>query len=307
MDGYRKLASEIASGLLTFPVTHFDTELQFDEGAYREHCDFLLQHRFAALFAAGGTGEFFSLTPAETSSVVQAAVAETAGRVPVVAGCGYGTALACEMARDAENAGADAVLLLPPYLVQASQEGLAQHVEAVCRSTRLGVILYGRDNCMVAPTTLSALCEMCPNLIGYKDGIGDIELFVAQKTAVSDRLIFIGGLPTAEVFATPYFAMGCSTYSSAIANFAPKLALQFYEALRSGDVGLTSEIIEQFVLPFVEIRNRGAGYAVAIVKAAMRITGRSAGPMRLPLQDLKPDHFRELEALLGHRIERLLS
>lgn len=306
MHGYRKLASEIGSGLLTFPITHFDKQLHFDEDAYRKHCDFLLQHPFAAIFAAGGTGEFFSLTPSETSSIVRAAVAETGGRVPVVAGCGYGTAIACEMAREAETSRADAILLLPPYLVQASQEGLARHVEAVCRSTGLGVILYGRDNCRVSPATLSALCEACPNLIGYKDGIGDVELFVAQKTLISDRLVYIGGLPTAEVFAAPYLAMGCSTYSSAIANFAPDLALKFYDAIRSGDLDQTSAILENFILPYVEIRNLGAGYAVAIVKAAMRVIGRGAGPVRPPLDDLRPEHYLQLEALISRCMEGLL-
>lgn len=303
MDGYQKLASEIGSGLLTFPVTHFDTELKFNEEAYRKHCDFLLQHPFAAIFAAGGTGEFFSLTPSETSSVVRAAVAETGGRVPVVAGCGYGTAIACEMAREAETSRADAILLLPPYLVQASQKGLARHVEAVCRSTGLGVILYGRDNCRISPATLSALCEACPNLIGYKDGIGDVELFVAQQSLISDRLVYIGGLPTAEVFAAPYLAMGCSTYSSAIANFAPDFALKFYEAIRSGDLDHTSAILEKFILPYVEIRNLGAGYAVAIVKAAMRVVGRSAGPVRPPLVDLTAEHYFELKALIAGGLE----
>lgn len=302
MDGFQKLASDIGNGLLTFPVTHFDTELKFDEDAYRKHCDFLLQHPFAAIFAAGATGEFFSLTPSETNSVVRAAVSESAGRTPVVAGCGYGTAIACEMARDAEAAGADSILLFPPYLLQASQEGLARHIESVCRSTGLGVILYGRDNCRVTPATLAALCEACPNLIGYKDGIGDIDLVVAHRSLISDRLIYIGGLPTAEVFAAPYLAMGCSTYSSAIANFAPELALKFYDATRAADSSHTSAILREFVLPYVEIRNRGAGYAIAIVKAAMRIIGRSAGPVRPPLDDLRPEHYRELEALIALRI-----
>lgn len=137
-----EMASEIAGGLLSFPVTHFDADHKFLEGAYREHCGWMLQHRLAGLFAAGGTGEFFSLTPSEVGSVVRAAVAETAGRTPVIAGCGYGTAIAVDLARSAEQNGADGVLLLPPYLMVPGQEGLAAHIEAVCRATSLGVIVY---------------------------------------------------------------------------------------------------------------------------------------------------------------------
>src|ERR1700678_3735895 len=98
-----ELAKKIGEGLLSFPVTHFTKECQFDEIPYREHISWLLGHRPAGLFAAGGTGEFFSLTLSEFSSVVRAAVLETAGRVPVLAGCGYGTAMAKEFARAAED------------------------------------------------------------------------------------------------------------------------------------------------------------------------------------------------------------
>src|SRR5258707_1353009 len=118
-----ELAKKIGEGLLSFPVTHFTKEFQFDERLYRGHISWLLEYKPAGLFAAGGTGEFFSLTLNEFSSVVSAAAQETAGRVPVLAGCGYGTAMAKEFARAAEDAGADGILLLPPYLVNAEVAG----------------------------------------------------------------------------------------------------------------------------------------------------------------------------------------
>jgi len=108
-----EMAQKIGSGLLSFPVTHFDADFRFEEAPYREHCGWMLEHDVAALFAAGGTGEFFSLTPDEVVQVVRAAVEETAGRVPVIAGCGYGTAIAVALAQGAEKAGADGLLLLP--------------------------------------------------------------------------------------------------------------------------------------------------------------------------------------------------
>src|SRR5215475_15472435 len=141
-----ELAKKIGEGLLSFPVTHFNSDFAFDEKPYREHIAWLLEHKPAGLFAAGGTGEFFSLSLTEFASVVKAAVTETAGRVPVLAGCGYGTAMAKEFARAAENAGADGILLLPPYLVNSEAAGLAAHAVAVCDATDLGVIFYNRDN-----------------------------------------------------------------------------------------------------------------------------------------------------------------
>ncbi len=126
----REMAKRVGEGLLSFPVTHFGEKLDFNPKPYKEHIAWLLSHKPAGLFVAGGTGEFFSLTPAEFAAVVHAGVSQTARQVPVVAGCGYGTAMAREFAAAAEQAGADGILLLPPYLVASEQSGLAAHVEA---------------------------------------------------------------------------------------------------------------------------------------------------------------------------------
>jgi 5-dehydro-4-deoxyglucarate dehydratase len=292
------MASKIGSGLLSFPVTHFDDDYRFVPEAYRSHCSWLLEHDVAGLFAAGGTGEFFSLTPEEVEQVVGAGVDETAGRVPVLSGCGYGTAIAVDLAQRAERARADGVLLLPPYLVNAKQEGLLQHIEAVCRSTSLGVIVYNRDNAIINEDTLARLCERNPNLVGFKDGVGDIELMMRIYAKLGDRLTYIGGLPTAETFARPYLEMGVTTYSSAIFNFMPAWALRFYAAVRAGDNATVLEELRQFVLPYIRIRNRGTGYAVSIVKAGMDVIGRPAGPVRLPLLGLNDAERTELATLI---------
>ncbi|MHA6724073.1 5-dehydro-4-deoxyglucarate dehydratase [Sphingomonas sp. RS2018] len=300
------LAAKIGSGLLSFPVTHFDRDMAFDESAYRAHLTWLSQYDVAGLFAAGGTGEFFSLTPREVPRVVAAAVAEAGGKVPVLSGCGYGTTIATEMARDVENAGAAGILLLPPYLVQPSQDGLAAHIEAVCKATSLGVIVYNRDNAIVNEDTLARLCERNPNLIGYKDGVGDVELMMRIYARMGDRLTYIGGLPTAETFAPAYLEMGVTTYSSAIFNFMPEWALSFYAAVRARDAKTVMAQLGDFVLPYIAIRNRKAGYAVSIVKAGMKVVGRDAGPVRLPLTDLDGEELRMLGALV-ERAQQPLS
>lgn len=302
-----ELKAVLGSGLLAFPVTHFDADGRFDERPYRASIGRNIEGGAAALFAPGGTGEFFSLSLGEFQAVVRSAVGEAAGKVPVVAGTGYGTQAAIEFARTAEAAGADGVLLFPPYLVGAEQDGLARHVEAVCRAVSIGVIVYNRDNAIYAPSTLARLAEACPNLIGFKDGYGDVEQLVAVRQRLGDRLVYIGGMPTAEVFAVPYFAAGFTTYSSAVFNFIPKTAIRFYGAVRQGDTATTDELLRKLYLPYIAIRDRGRGYAVSIVKAGMRIVGRSAGPVRPPLVDLKPAEMEELEAVLlgalGGRLE----
>jgi len=296
-----ELGKKIGEGLLSFPVTHYTSELVFDEKPYREHIAWLLEHKPAGLFAAGGTGEFFSLTLGEFTSVVKAAVSETAGRVPMLAGCGYGTAMAKEFAQAAEGAGADGILLLPPYLVNSEQAGLAEHIETVCKSTTLGVIVYNRDNAIVDDRTLEQLCERCPNLIGFKDGYGDIELMTRIYARLGDRLTYVGGLPTAETFALPYLEMGVTTYSSAIFNFLPNFAQQFYAAVRRRDRERVYADLRDFVLPYIAIRNRRKGYAVSIVKAGMKAIGRPAGPVRSPLVDLSDAELAELKKLIGDR------
>ena len=156
--------------------------------------------------------------------------------------------------------------------------GLVAHVEAVCASTSLGVIFYNRDNAILNESAIERLCERCPNLIGFKDGVGDIELMTCIYAKLGDRLTYIGGLPTAETFALPYLEMGVTTYSSAIFNFLPEFAQAFYAAVRRRDRDEVFKDLREFVLPYIEIRNRRKGYAVSIVKAGMRAIGRAGGP-----------------------------
>jgi 5-dehydro-4-deoxyglucarate dehydratase len=296
-----EMIQQVGSGLLSFPVTHFDASGAFDAKAYQAHCEWMLSFDIAALFAAGGTGEFFSLAPEEVEAVVRAAVEVAGGRRPVISGAGHGTAIATDLARRAERAGADGVLLLPPYLVNSSEAGLSAHVEAVCKSTGLGIIVYNRDNAILGDEALARLCERCPNLVGFKDGVGDIELMMRIYARMGDRLTYVGGLPTAETYALPYLEMGVTTYSSAIYNFMPQWALTFYAAVRRKDQAAVLQMLRDFVLPYIAIRNRGRGYAVSIVKAGMKAVGRPAGPVRAPLTDLTPAEQAELEALIARQ------
>ena len=296
----QEFAKIVGSGLLSFPVTHFKaSDHSFNEDAYRSNLNWLFSHEAAAMFAAGGTGEFFSLTPSEVDRVVRAAVEETGKKMPVIAPAGGGTAMCIEYCRMAEAAGADGILLLPPYLTEAAKDGVAAHVEAICKSTKLGVIVYNRANQRLDDIELQKLADRCPNLVGYKDGLGDIELMTRIYARLGDRLTYIGGLPTAETFALPYLEMGVTTYSSAIFNFAPEFALSFYRAVRARDYAKVYAALNEFVLPYIAIRNRKQGYAVSIVKAGMKIVGRDAGPVRTPLTDLTDAEMAELRTLVA--------
>jgi len=291
------LKSVVGSGLLSFPVTAFDADLQFDRDAYVSHVNWLSTYPAAALFAAGGTGEFFSLTPEEIPLVVSTAK-QAAGNTPIIGGCGYGTALAVQIARSLEKAGADGILLLPHYLIAAEQEGLYRHVKSVCDAVGIGVIVYNRDNSILTHATIARLAEACPNLIGYKDGVGNVEAVTMITATMGDRLTYVGGMPTHEGYASAYFGAGVTTYSSAVFNFVPDLALTFFDALRRSDTALCNRILAEFFIPFGAIRDRRKGYPVSIIKAGLRAIGRNAGPVRPPLTDLDAEEMSMLSAVI---------
>jgi len=294
----QELKQAILSGLLSFPITDFDANNKFDAASYKKRLEWLMPYGATALFAAGGTGEFFSLAQDEYSAVIQAAIDTCKGRVPIIAGAGYGTSTAIQYAKEAERIGAQGLLLLPHYLTESNQEGLFEHVAAVCASTKLGVIVYNRGACRLQPDTLVRLADRCPNLVGFKDGIRDIELMVSIRRRMGDRFAYLGGLPTAEIFAQAYKAMGVPVYSSAVFNFIPKTAMDFYNALAKDDHATCNRIMDKFFMPYLRIRNRGAGYAVSIIKAGATLVGHGGGRVRSPLTELTSEETAELKALI---------
>ncbi|ATU95817.1 5-dehydro-4-deoxyglucarate dehydratase [Phyllobacterium zundukense] len=288
----------ISSGLLSFPITDFDGNGDFAPASYTKRLEWLAPYGASALFVGGGTGEGFSLTPAEHEDVVRTAIAACGKEVPIIAAAAYGTRIAAEMARNAEKNGAAGLLLLPHYLTETSVEGICRHVEAVCAATTLGVIVYNRNVCKLNADALERLADKCPNLIGFKDGVGEIENMVSIRRRLGDRFAYLGGLPTAEVYAEAYKAMGVDVYSSAVFNFIPQTALAFYRAVTENDRATTGKLLSEFFLPYIAIRNRVPGYAVSIVKAGASIVGRSAGPVRAPLVDCTARDVEDLGQLI---------
>ena len=293
------LKTIMGSGLLSFPVTDFDEQGNFRPSTYAQRLEWLAPYGATALFAAGGTGEFFSLTGDEYPTIIKTAVDTCRGKVPIIAGAGGPTRFAIACAQEAERLGAHGILLMPHYLTEAGQDGLINHVQAVCQSVRFGVIIYNRNVCKLTPDSLAILAERCPNLIGFKDGVGEIEAMVSIYQRMGDRLAYLGGLPTAEVYAAAYKALGTPVYSSAVFNFIPKTAMQFYRAVATDDRATQHRLLHDFFMPYLALRNRVPGYAVSIVKAGARIVGQDAGPVRPPLTDLKADEVELLAALIS--------
>ena len=288
----------MASAVLSFPLTPFASDGEVSLPAFREHLRAQAAAGPGAVFPCCGTGEFFSLSEDEYERLVVAAVEEVGGRVPVIAGAGYGWAQAVRFAAAAERAGADALLLMPHYLVGAPQEGLVQQVHEVAGRTALPLIVYQRGQVKFTARSVAELGEV-PTVIGLKDGHSDLDQLQRIRLAAPASWLYFNGALTAEMQARPYRSVGIPSYSSAVHAFAPEIAGAFFSAYAAGDDAEVERLLRGFYWPFVELRDRRAGYAVALVKAAAGLRGSPMGPVRAPLTDPAPADLAELEALLA--------
>lgn len=300
-------------GLMSFPLTPFDTDDALNIDAYVRHLDIQLTAQPAGLFVACGTGEFTALSADEYRTVVRTAVMVADGRAPVIAGAGGGPRQAREFADAAAESGADGVLLLPPYLVESTPAGLVGHIRYVAETSRLPITVYQRANAVLDPDSAVALLDI-DNVAGIKDGRGDVDAMLRIVTAVrtsghrrAAAFEFLNGLPTAELSAHAYRAIGVPNYSSAVLCFAPDIASGFYRALHAGNDYGTASLLKAFYLPFAELRSLAPGYAVALVKAGARLLGLPMGSVRPPLLDPAPEHVERLAEIIANGRAALAS
>lgn len=296
-DVAQRLREGMARGVLSFPLTSLKSDGSLDIDSYRSYLTAQLAAEPGAVFPACGTGEFFSLDEEEYRAVVRVTVEVADGRLPVVAGIGYGWAQAVRFARIAEEEGADALLAMPHYLVEAPQDGLVEQVRRIASGTRLPLIAYQRGQVAFRPGALRRIAEI-PNVIGLKDGHSDLDRLQRLTLAAPDGFLFFNGASTAEMQARAYATVGVPAYSSAVHAFAPEIAGAFYTALREKDDAAVDTWLREFYVPLVELRERVPGYAVSLVKAAARLRGLPVGPVRAPLTDPGPDDVADLEKVL---------
>jgi 5-dehydro-4-deoxyglucarate dehydratase len=292
------------TGLLSFPLTPFTADDSVDLDVFAEHVSRQVEAGPSGLFVACGTGEYTALSLAEYRDVVATAVRVAAGRIPVYAGAGGGPRQARDFATAAAESGADALLLLPPYLVASPPEGLVRHVRYVAGATTLPLVVYQRANAILDPAAAVALLDV-PTVAGIKDGRGDVDAMLRLVTAVrtsrharAAEFGFLNGLPTAELSVQAYQAIGVESYSSAVLCFVPDIATAFYRAVTTGDNATVQALLASFYLPFVALRERVPGYAVSLIKAGARLSGLNMGPVRPPLVDAYPEHVEQLAAII---------
>ncbi|MGO4442164.1 5-dehydro-4-deoxyglucarate dehydratase [Mycobacterium sp. 2YAF39] len=289
-------------GVLFFPVTPFTETGTVDLELLAQHIAKGVDAGPGGVFIACGTGEFHALEPQEFGDVVRVAAETVAGRVPVYAGAGGSVAQAKLFAQSAKANGADGLLLLPPYLVEVPAAGLIAYTREVATATDLPVIVYNRNNARYNEASAIEVAKI-PNVIGFKDGTGDLDqvarIVRAVTNAVGKDFLFFNGLPTAETTQQAYRAIGVPLYSSATFAFAPDLALAFYNALESGNDELVNALSAAFFHPLVRLRDTVPGYAVSLVKAGVAMEGIPAGPVRPPLIMPTSADLTELQSIIA--------
>lgn len=283
-------------GAIAFPVTPFLPDLSLDVSGLRRNLDGLLNHHVAAVVAAGGTGEVYSLTPAEQLEVVRTTVEAVRRRVPVIAGVGINVPLAVQMARQSAEAGADAILALPPYYPGADDEGLAEYYAAIGAATPLPLLVYSRDWVNPSPAWVERLADRVPTLTAWKEGQGDVRRYQQIIHRLGKRLHWIGG--AGDDCVPAYYSIGIRAYTSSIATVAPKLSIELHETAAAGDEDHLQRLMDHYVTPLYALRARRKGYEVTVMKQMMNAVGLAAGPVRPPLPPLRPEDAADLRALL---------
>lgn len=292
------------TGILGFPVAPFNTQGKLEEEALFQNIEFLLEEGLEAIFIACGSGEFQSLSQKEYEQMVEVAVSAAGGKVPVYTGVGGNLSTALDWAEISQKRGADGYLILPPYLVHGEQEGLYQYVKTIIESTDLNAILYQRDNAVLSLRQVKRLTEL-EQLVGVKDGLGNIDLNINLAYTIGDRLGWLNGMPMAEVTMPAYMPIGFHSYSSAISNYIPHISRMFFEALKNGDQQLVKELYQHVILPINDIRKQRNGYAVSLIKAGMEIMGMNVrNTARPPVGPVEKVHYQQLETILKRAADR---
>jgi 5-dehydro-4-deoxyglucarate dehydratase len=283
-------------GVFGFPVTPFRADLSLDLDALARNVDDMAKYPFCAMVAAGGTGELYSLSPDEAEAVVATTVKAVRGRMPVVAGSGFNTPIGCEMARRAEKAGAEFLLVLPPYYGASPDDGLFAYYEAIGAASELPMMVYSRDWAAFTPEMVARLADRVPTLVAWKDGQGDVRKYQRIMDRNGDRLAWFGGL--GDDCVPGYFAIGVQAYTSSISNVSPQLSLALAEAGIKQDFSTLNRLMTEYVHPLYAIRERLKGYEVAVMKEAMEMLGMPAGPVRPPLSNCRAQDKEDVRLLM---------
>jgi 4-hydroxy-tetrahydrodipicolinate synthase len=272
--------ARVLRGWMTALVTPFK-DGAVDEDAFRALIDWQIESGIHGLVPVGTTGESPTLSHDEHKKVVETAVAQAAGRVPVIAGAGSNnTAEAVDLARHAEKAGADAILVVTPYYNKPNQEGLFRHFKAIDDAVGLPIVIYNippRSVIDMSVETMKRCYGELRNIVGVKDATGNISRISLQRAAMGPDFVQLSG---DDMTALACFAAGAQGCISVVSNIAPGLCARLMNAAAAGDFAEALAIQDKLV-PLHGVTFLEAGVTGA--KTGLSFLGRAREEVRLPL------------------------
>ena len=285
-------------GSLTALVTPFEKGGAFDEKAFRALVDWQIAEGTTGLVPVGTTGESPTLSHDEHHEVVKACVSAAKNRVPVVAGAGSNnTAEAISLAKHAEKAGADALLIVTPYYNKPTQRGLYLHFAEVAKATRLPIIIYNippRSVIDMAPETMGRLANDFKNIVGVKDATGKVERVSEQRITCGKDFIQLSGEDASALGFNAHGGVGCISVTS---NVAPRLCAEFQEATLANDkdkaLDLQDRLMPLHKAIFIEAGVTGSKYALSRL-------GKLENVVRSPLITIEQSTADKIDAAMKH-------
>ena len=282
-------------GVIAFVPTPFTADDRPDLDGLARQVDALSRGGAHVVVVCGGVGEFFSLDLDEYRECIRAGVEAADRRVPVLAGIGHSTRIACGLAEHAARVGADGLMINPPYFVEPPEDGVHRHYAEVARASGLGMMVFSTRGSVHTPAMVARLAEI-DEVVALKDEYGDLKLFLETKERLGERLAWVNGM--AETLAAPYFAAGAGAFTSGIVNFAPAFTRAVWEAGSAGDWHALEETVATKIRPLARMREKRKGYPIAVVKEAMNLLGLPGGAVRPPLTPVAPEDREDLRRLL---------
>lgn len=285
-------------GSITALVTPFDDNGNFDEKSFRSFVDWQIKQGTQGLVPVGTTGETPTLSHAEHKRVIEVCVEVSAGRVPVLAGAGSNsTHEAIELSQHAEQAGADAVLIVTPYYNKPNQRGMYEHFAAVARCVDIPLVIYnipGRSIVDMTPETMGRLAADFDNIIGVKDATGKIERVSEQRATCGKDFIQLSGEDASALGFNAHGGAGCISVTS---NVAPQLCAEFQAACLSGDYAKALEYQDR-LMPlhkalFIEPNPSGPKYALSKL-------GIITQNLRSPMVQIEESTAKVIDAAMRH-------
>jgi 4-hydroxy-tetrahydrodipicolinate synthase len=277
-------------------ITPFHADGSVNYEVFAQQIDYQIENGTDAIIVCGTTGEAATLSHEEHLDVIRYCVKHVAGRIPVIAGTGSNcTETAIYLSTEAEKAGVDGLLVVTPYYNKATQKGLYNHFKAVADSVSLPIILYNvpsRTGLNIAPDTLIKLCRDVKNIVGVKEASGNISQ-VAKIMSMADGCVDLYSGNDDQI--VPLLSLGGIGVISVLSNVAPRqthdICQKFFDGDVAGSCKLQLEALPLVDALFCEVNP-------IPVKTAVNLQGREAGPMRMPLSEMEPEHVKVLEAAM---------